>query len=88
MNHTIYELQELDILLYGSGTPSLNIDDIFYILNSNDGTYLEKKVHRFQELRDFSKINIKSQVSGGEVSIICKDWLDKLEEAGVEYTIT
>lgn len=89
MNHTIYELQELDIVLFGENTPSFNIDDVCYKINKDDPNYLIKKLHRYQDYRkgSFTKINLKNQTSS-DVSIVCKIWLGKLEDVGVTYTIS
>lgn len=89
LNHTLYELQELDIILFSDKTPSFNVDDICYKLNKEDPKYLNSKLDRYLSYRDlpFTKVNLKNQTSG-DVSIMCKVWINKLVKEGMTYSLS
>lgn len=86
MNHTLYELQELDILRFSDDTPCLNIDDIcISILRDDDDAFL-KRVYRFLEVRKFDSIIINQQTDVG-LSNICRYSIDILKEQGISAVI-
>lgn len=87
MNHSLYELQELDIILFSDKTPSFNVDDVCFKLNKEDSTYLLRKLFRYKSYRDFNKINIKNQTAN-DVSVVCRDWLNILTDNQIEYTVS
>lgn len=86
MNHTLYELQELDVLRFSNDSPSFNVDDTCIdIMQENKDAFLDR-VYRFLEVRSFSNIIIKQQTDSSLTSI-CRRSIDILAERGISSVI-
>lgn len=86
MNHTLYELQELDVLIYSDETPGISIDNICIHLHKKEHLFLIDKIKRYQEIRKFDSIIIKNQTSN-DIELKCEIFFGELEKLGLKYSI-
>jgi len=88
MAHTLYELQEIDVLLFSEDeTPGISIDDICVYLHSKDNKFLFNKIKDYQAIRPFSKMVIKNQTQEN-LENKCHIFFSHLaKENNIEYII-
>jgi len=87
MNHTLYELQEIDIILYSDETPGLSFDNTcLRYINSYGKSLIVEKIQEFRKIRNFDSIIIKNYIDV-DVEVFCTELKDYFKENGITYTI-
>ena len=88
INHTVFELQELDLIYFSNETPIFNVDELScYIENENDDCPLFERIVKLQGIRPFNEIIIKDYLAGTHPESNIKHFYNRLDEIGIKYTI-
>jgi len=88
MNHTLYELQELDIILYSKQTPAFNLDKMSCDMNHHiDGTCpLLERIKLMLTIRDFEHIIIKNYLDSS-IPFVLTPVYSGLLDLGIKYNL-
>ena len=88
INHTVFELQELDIIYFGNEIPIFNIDELScYIPNELENCPLYKRIVKMREVRPFDEVIIKDYLTGAKPGINISHFYENLDKIGIKYTI-
>ncbi len=87
LNHTLYELQELDLIMFTDSTPTFILDDLSCdIGNKINNCIIYNRIIELRKIRPFNKIIIKNYLSNSIPFSLTKLY-NKLKESDIEYSV-
>ena len=90
LNHILYVVQELDVVMYSNKTPMINLDvlscEISYPLSSGNLCPAIERLNIYQDIREFNEIIIKDYVEM-DTPFNKTAFHDKLETSGIKYKL-
>jgi hypothetical protein len=90
LNHILYVIQELDVVLYSENTPIINLDvlscEITDPITSETYCPATERLKVYRSMRDFDEIIIKDYIEIGKPFAL-STFHEELEELGIKYKL-
>ena len=89
LNHTLYELQEIDIVFFSDVTPVFNLDDLSCDIENIQGDspcLIYQRMTELQKIRPFNEVIIKNYLYD-KIPFEMTKLYRKLQEKNIKYTV-